>query len=546
MSRSVLDLVQKRLGDLVGDNWAERQEEHGEKVKLWREYYDGDHRGDMTPEMRAMLRLDNRTDDFNANFCEMVVDSLTDRLRVSSIDAVVPEPDDVIDGEVAGDAPAEMADDPQKKAQKWVDNLLEVNRFDGLMLDVHDAVPKDADTFVMVEYDNKLKSAKMAFEPAYDGDFGMIPVYDRMKKNVEAAVKIWWEMGYQYVNIYLPDHIERYRAVMADKEDAAVGNMQPMKAQEMRLELREAPAGVNVNEDGHLAWVDDSSTPLGVPVVPFSWKKSARKENGTSELKKVIPLNDALNRNMYSMVMTGELSAFSILMSKGFEIPAGLAPGKSITITLAEVVKVLGGQVTDASAMASLMSSLDIKRLEPGQLSPFIEQATFLIDLIAMVSRTPVRTLMGGSTQSGESLKQRESGLIGKVKNAHIRLGNSWEDVVMMAHKLETVFATKKPPEILRFACRWDDPEVRNDAEYVKTVTDMADYVSQKEVRRSLAPVREWDEKRLQMIEDEIAKEKSQSTGLPNQIEDYSNLVVPSVQPDAQPVEPLAVAVGQG
>ncbi|MCA9913481.1 MAG: phage portal protein, partial [Anaerolineae bacterium] len=436
MSKEVLDLVQKRLGDLVGDSWAERQEKQGEKVKLYREYYDGEHRGDMTPEMRAMLRLDGRTDDFNANFCEMVVDSLTDRLRVSSIDAVVPEPDDVVDGETMGQDQPEATEEPQKKAQKWVDDLLEKNRFDGLMLDVHDAVPKDADTFVMVEYDHKDKHAKMAFESAYDGDFGMIPVYDRMKKKIEAAVKIWWEMGYQYVNIYRPDHIERYQAVMADKEDGVAGTIQPVKEQELRLEQRPNPAGVEINEDGHLVWMYENE-PLGVPVVPFSWNKPARKEHGTSELKKVIPLNDALNRNMYSMVMTAELTAFTILMSKGFDIPAGLTPGKSIQIKIESIIAALGGNVSDVSAVASLMASLDIKRLEPGLISPFIEQATFLIDLIAMISRTPVRTLMGGSTQSGESLKQREVGLIGKVKKAHVRLGNAWEDVVMLAHKLE-------------------------------------------------------------------------------------------------------------
>lgn len=546
MSRQVLDLVRERLGDLVGDNWAERQEEQAEKVKLFREYYDGDHRADMTPEMKTMLRVDGRTKHFNANFCEMVVDSLTDRLKVSSIDAVIPEADDVVDGETVGEDQPDEANEPQKMAQKWVDNLLDVNRFDGLMLDVHDASPRDGDAFVMVEYDNDMKSSKMAFEPAYDGDFGMIVVYDRMKKNIEAAVKVWWEMGHQYVNIYRPGHIERYKAVMADKEDGVAGNMQPVKEQELRLESRPTPAGVAVNEDGYLAWMDGSD-PLGVPVVPFPWNKSGRKEHGTSALASSIPLNDALNRSMHSMVMVAELTAFATAVSKGIEIPPGLTPGMSLHIGLGEVIAALGGQsAADPSAVAAVMNALDVKRIEPGTISPFIEQATFLIDLIAMISRTPVRTLMGGSTQSGEALKQREVGLLGKVKKAHTRLGNAWEDAVAMAHKLESVFATKKPPEILRFTCRWDDPEVRNDDEYIKTVKEVADYVSEKETLRLVGKVYDYDDKKIMAILKEKREDSESSNGLPRQIEDFRSLVVPDVQPDAQPVNPLPQLVGQG
>ncbi|QPC81049.1 phage portal protein [Phototrophicus methaneseepsis] len=536
MSREVLDLLQAELGDLVGDYWAERTEQYGERVALYRDYMDGQHRANMTNEMKKMLRItsraDGRDEGFNANYCELVVESMTDRLKVTGVEAIAPDAQtELVAGEDA-EAPDSNQTDPGKPLQDWADERLDHNRFDALQADVHDAVIRDGDSFVMISFNNETQRSEWSYEPAYDGDYGMLVVYDRMGRKVEAAIKIWWERGKQYINIYYPDRVKKLEAVRRDIEEDTAGSFEPV--QTLMLEPRDVSntmVGVRVTEGGDLLWTDPSSSDgLGVPVVPFHNKRIGRATHGKSEMEGAISLNDALNRNLASMVMTAELTAFSILLEKGLEIPAGLTPGMTVGITFQSLLEAgVAGE-----DLAGILGAIDVKRIQPGDIVPFIDQAKYLIEQIGTVSRTPLPGFMGGDNASGESLKQREAGLIGKIKKSHVRLGNSWEDVLTMAHKIESAFATQSPPDVLRFSCQWADAEVRNDSQFIKDVKEVADIVGQKETLMQLGTVFGWDEAKVTQIMDEKAAEKARVAGAVDRtVPDYSGLSIPVRQPDA-------------
>lgn len=414
----MLNEIAKAIGG-QSITWQDDIRTWGEQVALYREYERGDHRADMTPEMRRMLRIaDNRSDAFNANYCELVVSAMADRLEVERIEAVGGE-----------DA-----------AQARIDNLLAANRFDGLQMDVHEATIRDGDTFVMLDYDEDRGMVRLHHEPAFDGDTGVVPVYDRMNWRIIGAAKIWLEADDRRMNIYLPDVVRKY-TISGEESDGGA------------TLIKTVP------------WL-----PGVVPVVHFRNRGKTRQMLGRSELKMAIPLQDALNRNLVSMVMTAELSAFQIRTAIGFVPPADVAPGMWI---------IAGGDEG-----VNREQVVEIGTLDQASLVPFIDQANYLIEQIATVTKTPMASMMGGDSQSGEALKQRESGLLGKIRRFQTRIGNSWEDVITLADAIQAAYGVELVPAAERYSSKWRDAQVRNEGEIVSNALALRDVTGDREVLR--------------------------------------------------------------
>jgi len=224
------------------------------------------------------------------------------------------------------------------------------------------------------------------------------------------------------------------------------------------------------------------------------------------------------------------LTAFSIYFAKGVEWPVGVTPGMAITVSPKELLEA-GIASGDA---ASVLGAIDLSRLEPGDIVPFIEEANFLIEQIGTVSRTPLPGFMGGDNASGEALKQREAGLVSKVKKTFVRFGNAWEDVVKLAHTVESTFSTRQPPKVLRFRCEWGDAEIRNDSQYIADVLLIADRVGDKKTLELLGNVYNWQDTEIKQIMDDKASQTARVNNATDRLamDDYSNLFVPTQQPD--------------
>lgn len=454
----MLTAIQTQLRGLVRPSWAGDVQEWGERVALYRQYAAGDHRARLTEAMRTMLRVtDNKLDRFNANYCGLITQAMSDRLVVTSIQGETPE------------------------ATEWARGIQDVNRFDTLQMDVHESVLIDGDSFVMAAWSEALMQIVWAHEPAYDGDVGMIPVYDRMRRKLVAAVKVWWEGNTKLVNFYMPEKVEKY-----------VWQGTP-ETPDPRLIVRDDAAD----------WTDTKGAALGVPVVHFKNRATTYAWHGESELVNAIPLQDVLNRTITSMVMTSELSAFQIRVARGFEPPSQTQPGMWLVIGKNGLEK---DQVADVAVM------------EQAQLVPFISEAEFTIDQIGSVTQTPILSSMGGSSSSGEALKQREVGLIGKVKRAQTRYGNSWEDAMKLSARLWDAYGVGKAPSSPIWRTQWQDASPRNDDSIVKNAMLLRDVVGDEEVLRMVAPVYGWDENKITSIlaeKDTAAAGKMNQMGLP-------------------------------
>lgn len=459
----MLDKLQEilRAAGLVGSTWAEEQRAAGELVALYRQYYAGEHRLKLTREMRNMMQIgDSRLDRYNDNYCEMVVDALADRLVLDTI------------------KPLGATDE---NAGAWVENILAINRMDATQIAVHEAVLRDGITYVMVQYVDGL-GPMLAVERAWDGVAGILPVWDGTGEYLLSAVKVWREGDVTRVNVYYADKTDKYAYA-----------------------------------DGSLRLVVSDDTTRngvapGVPLVAFR-----NRGGGRSELVNVIPLQDSLNRTLTSMVMSAELTAFSLLFAVGFEPPSGITPGMVIhaSINGADGGPVVTDSRDEAAAYASLMSTYRLERISAGDLSQLIGQAEFLIEQIATVSSTPVPSQMGGGDQSGEALKQRDIRLQGKARRAQVQLGNAWEDVFMLAHEQQTIFGVTLPPAITGVNAKWKSAEIRNDSDIREMAALLHSWGYEREALRvlSASTLADYTEEDITRLMDEKARDSEVALG---------------------------------
>lgn len=453
---------------MSADAWVADETMKGEKVGLFRRYADGDHRSFLTSEMRKLLRLaaqaNNTLTEFNENYMDVVIQTEADRLEVTDFDLMA-------------------RDDAQTEAlEEWAGDLLEDNRFDGMQMDVTEACLRDGVTYLFVDWDKDSGQVRFVHEEAFDGQSGMLVLYDR-PRHISAAVKVWYETSSGgtladtcRVNVYYADRIEKFTskaggALSAYIEDGEESNVLPWK---MR--------------DGQ---------PIGVPVIPFV---NRGNEQGLSEIENAIPLQDALNRTLISMVMTAELTAFQIRYAIGFNPPADITPGS--------FVKVYVSSNSPDAEQIEWFKSIQIGALEAGSLTGLLEQARYLKDGIGRITRTPAPEFMGGDSASGEALKQREIGLLGKIRRFQVKAGNAWEDALKLARNVQAAFGVELPPEIKRARCRWKDPEIRNDKVTIENAMLVSDKIGDKEFLRLIAPVYGYDEAKI----DEILEEREEQS----------------------------------
>jgi hypothetical protein len=463
MSAQDLRSLLKTVG-VNAETQLEAQQTRAEMVAKYRRYAEGDHDARLTTEMRHLLSVKSNPDGshpYNINYMELIVDTLVDRLNITGIDS------------------------DNDTATEWASKVLEDQRIDALQLGVHEAAIRDADTYVLADYDNEENKVRWTHEPAFDGTNGVLVFYETSaSKYPFLAIKVWCVKGYDdkliervRCNLYFKDRIERqYKDTYVENGINAAGDWLPF------------------TEDGIPAtqkWLAGR-----VPIVHYKNKSTRYNNHGTSELKNIIPLQDTLNATNVSMVSTSQLTGFPIRWGIGFEMPAALTPGMWIQI--------------GASPVAS-DQRVELGTLEQGEILPFVQQAQFTIMQIATISRTPIPELVNAdSAASGEALKQRESGLLGKIRRCHVSFGNSWEDLLDLTAKIQEAYGGDKPPPYKSLSARWESGEVRNDTEVIDNALKVWDKVGDKEGLRLIAPVFDYDEAKIEQILEEKAEQTEQ------------------------------------
>ena len=400
---------------------AEEDSARSAQYQSYRDYDDGEHNTQLTERMRQFLQV-KTGQEFNGNYCPVVIDALVEKLTVTGFEAGA------------------------QSAQLW--QWWEASRMDGIQDVVHRSAVRDGDTYLIVEYDNEKEQPAFIDELAYNGHEGVKVHYSKeSRRTIEFASKRWQidhgdDAGYRRrLNLYYPNRIEKY--ISDSRMDE--GNWQ-------RYQAEDDPAWP-------LWWTRDGAEfgePLGVPVIHF--KNSDQGYNyGKSEIRSVIPLQDALNKSIIDLVAAADTTGFRIFFMIGDD-PSALTvvPG-----TWIYTLRPPGGP-----------NGAQIGHIPGEDLSSLIKVIDKFTLLIAHVSRTPVSMFQITNQRAAEGTqKQEESGLVNKARKRHIYFGNAWEDAMAMARKLHNVFGPG--PELDEnqiISTVWGDPEVRNEKEHIETI----------------------------------------------------------------------------
>lgn len=392
-------------------SWREAIEEQGARVLLYRQYEEGRHRSSITDQMRRMLRLkleNSGIDDFNDNYCQIIVDKMAGRLHISGITTK----NDGVDKE-------------------WLQPLLEQNDFEALQGRVFRAAIREGDSYVMVDP----RTLKWSAEPAYDGFSGVVAIFDDIRKTAVWACKLW-SIGQStdtgginsvmQIVVYQPNRISYF---IGDEGGTEISADMRFIDDAIVAETDMEPIVTNVR-----FW------PVGkTPIVRFANKTDNYSSSGKSELRPAIPLQDALNRTLHSMVMASEFSAFRIKWAIGMEIDAqDLTPGAVVNLTIRDDNgKIVTGMTEE---MARFLSAVRVGQFEETDMAQYISQIDKLAREISQVSQTPIYGVTTEGVLSGEALKQLEIGLIGKVERFQRDNADSVRELVTLTAEIQSAF----------------------------------------------------------------------------------------------------------
>jgi hypothetical protein len=414
-----------------GNSWKSSITQRGARVKLYRDYERGDHRADMTDQMRAMLRL--RTDDaglndFNDNYCRIVIDKMAGRVSAEGIKT-----------------------DSTQIDEKWLAPMLDRQDFQAAEGMWWRGAIRDGDAFVMVDPETLLWSS----EPAFDGYSGMVAIYNQMTRKPVWACKLWTESDTQdnddsstqnkvvYLIVYQPNKISYWKGTEAGQQVEANGEEK--------------------------SWPTELQGQM--PFVSFANQRDNYTRYGDSEIRVAIPLQDVLNRTVYSMVMASEFAAFRVNWSIGMEISsAGIQPGAIINL----VMKKGGVAVDPTLEQIEFLKACKVGQFDSSDISQYTNQIEKVVKEISQATQTPIYGITAQGTISGDALKQLEIGLIGKVQRFQRQNTDAIKELIMLTAKMERVF---KPglntPEIKSVAVIWKSPELLDVDAQLKTLVSM-------------------------------------------------------------------------
>lgn len=407
------------LAQLSSDEMA-RQNEY----IRYREYYDGVHDTMLTDRMRSYLQVKD-SQEFNYNLCPIVVDALSERLKVTGLDA----------------------GDQSELLWGWWD----ANRLDGLQGIVHTSAVRDGDTYLMVEWDAINVRPRFIHELACAGNEGVKVHYSQEHRGeIECASKRWKVGNRQRLNLYYPDHIEKY-VTDSDLE----GNYRP------HLDAPMAGASTGLLMPGQLGqcgwywWTNtgnQSGRPLGVPIVHFK-NKDQGYDWGQSELRDVVPLQNALNKSIIDLLASSDTAGFRVFVAVGDEW---------------QDMEVFPGAIWVSEKPANEADMKAIDGEDPTRLIAVVDK---FVTAIAQVSRTPISYFQVSKERPAEgTLQQEESGLVAKTEKCQTDFGNSWENGFALGRRLANAFGGQKLDESQIISSQWKEAQTRNELHHLQAL----------------------------------------------------------------------------
>jgi hypothetical protein len=401
--------------------WVERLDvqlkERRGRIERYDAYYRGEHRLAFATE-KFRKAFGSLFEEFADNWCELVVDAVDERLDVEGFRIPTDDPND---------------EDPQKAdADAW--EMWQRNRLDAESQMGHVEALIGEQSYGLVWFGEQKKGwPTITIEHPNE----MIVEESAENRHVRAAaLKRWSDGSTEFATLYLPTEIFKFERSAKRRPNA-----------ETRWVQREI-----ANEQWPLP------NPLGVvPVVPLP-NRPRLLAPGESELRKVVPLQDATNKLVADMMVASEYTAFRQRWATGLELPKDPETGKPIE-----------GSFKQAMDRFWYSDSENTKfgEFEGTDLQRYVYAIEMLVQHIASQTRTPPHYFyLKGSFPSGESIKSAETGLVAKTRRKARYFGEGWEEIIRLGFKT----MGDKRADAFALETIWADPESRTEGEHIDAV----------------------------------------------------------------------------
>ena len=430
--------------------WIQQEADNRrDDYELARRYYQGDHDTAITDRLKKFLPPRLA---FRDNFMNVVVDSLAERLEV-------------IGFEIENEAVSE-----------WVWDLWNRNRMVYTQNVIHAETAMLGDSYLLCDWDDENQRPRWTHQMAEM----IIPHYDESSRTIDWASKKWFqhphigEEAETRLNLYYADRVEKYvaqRGVWRRYQD-------------------------DIDEAWPVPWLDSAGQPLGVPLIHFR-NRPMGSDFGQSEILNVIPMQDLLNKTLIDLTMILDTLAFP----------------QRYTLNVnhnSSRLDIMPGSVAE---FHSEYDGGSVGQWQAATVDGPLKAIESLVQHIAGTTRTPQHLfqIMGGAP-SGEALKTAESGLVNKARQRMVNYGNSWEDCVVMAMKIQAAFGPAQP-EIDEGSIRttWDDPETRNEQSHLEVMKSKMELgITKHQIWREMG----YDQQQIDDMESDVAAERVAETNI--------------------------------
>lgn len=202
---------------------------------------------------------------------------------------------------------------------------------------------------------------------------------------------------------------------------------------------------------------DPARNPYGVvPVVPLV-PQPRSIGYPISEVERIIPLQDAINKLFADVIVISEALALPLRYILGWiEETENQEPGESQIVKAAKSAQ----ELLKGSLLTIDDPEAKIGQLPGAELSGHVAMLRELVQSVATLSRIPFHYIVmnGGQVPSGEAIQSAEAGLISIVKRRMRQLGIGWEEAMRLAFLIEG----RRIAKVLETV--WANPGTRSEA----------------------------------------------------------------------------------
>lgn len=341
------------------------------------------------------------------------------------------------------------------------------NTWSVLERDLFKTVVRDGLAYVLVKWTDV--GPEFVLREAYDGACGAHVAGD-------IAFNAWKEGDIHYLDIFLPNRIEKYRKV-------GDGKWEPRKDA--------------ADEAWPVPWVDGDGQPLGIPLITFDIQKS--------EIEDALQLARELSEAELDLLAVSRTQGFPQRWLRGHRNPEILLNPEGQPILsphtgrpYKRTIQFTPGLIMPLPAEAE-MGQLDGAKADTATIDKILE-------LISFVTTVPVFVLRGADFPSGVALIEAERRLNHKVEGHQARLSGSIVKMLQLTMKLSNLFANTAfdaeqtvdipwhPPQVLTEDLRMEQEQHTTDQ---VTALVAAGLMSKETALRTLHP--EWTDEQVML-----------------------------------------------